>query len=912
MTRADLISWKWLPSLLLLAFVMPANASTLTWDGDTNTSGLQDGGGNWNTTDVNRWWNGTAYQAWSNTTPDSATFGNGSGAAGTVTLAETITASDLTFNPAGSGAYTIAGTATNKLTLSGTATPVINVSLDAAATASIAAVIAGNQGFTKTGNGILSLSGSVANEYTGTTTVSAGTLRLDKSSGVTSVNGDIIIDGGTLRWGAANQVANTASITLNSGTLWLAGQGETIASLTINGGTNNGGSGSNGGSFTMTDTLTVTGTNTLGLNSGTNWSANAVVFTGSGTALSMTGNSNTTVARFTVGAGGLSITGRNIVLNTGSTGNDQAKGSKILLNGDVTATGVNNITKSGTNVGVAQVDMGTATRTWNVTAVGGSDVTTVAVAIVGTGDAGLTKTGGGTLLLSGADENTYTGLTTISAGILQVGKTAGVNAIAGDIQVNSGGKLSFGNLNHQLADTATITLNGGTVHFNNRTETFANLYQIASGSSVNPDQGNSSNITITGLLRASAGNSINLNSGAMWTVHTTEFTSSFTGNAITLNGNSNSNMNRYTVGIGGSGGLSLTGQNISLAKGTNDGGTPGTTAKGSELVLDANLTASGTNNINVGGGTVGVAQINLDGGQREFNITDGTTTSRAPIVSTTITTTGEGATPTAGGVTKTGTGTLVFTAANTYSGATDIQAGTLRLGSAGSVDASATVTVASGASFDVSSVDGGFSVKSGQALQGGGTVAGAVTINSGASFGAGTAGGDITQTLTVTGNLSLAAGSASVFDLGVPAVTSTDNFGGNLVGTTGYDNYVRSHASATTGDSDRLVSSGNITQATGATISVLANGLTPANGQIFNLLDWQGTFTASSNLGANYRTGADDGALDLDLPDISASGYVWDISFFATDGVLVVVPEPSRAFLLLGGLALAGVRRRRR
>lgn len=900
-------SWRSCLLGFILALATSLHAASLTWDGDVATSGRQDGTGNWNTTDTNRWYDGSAYQTWNNATPDSAIFGNANGGAGTVTLTTSISVAGLTFNPAGSSTYTLTGTVANKLTLTGPSTPVINVNLDAAATTTISAVLAGTQGFEKTGTGILALTGTLSNEYTGTTTVTAGTLRMAKTSGALAVNGDIIINGGTFLWAGANQVADGASITLNSGTLWIGGQTDTIKSLTINGGTNNGGTGSNGGTFVISDTLTVTGSQNLSLNSAANWSANTVVLTGSGTALSLTGNNDASASQLIVGSGGLSMSGRTISLNTGN-GNAAAKGSKIVLNGDVTASGVNTINKGGTNVGVAQVDMGSATRTWNVTKILTADVTTVSVAVVGTSTAGLTKTGDGTLLLSGEDANTYTGLTTISAGILQVGKNVGVNAIAGDIQINTGGKLAYSTTNDQIADTATITLNGGGINFNNRAETFANLYQNAAGSNVNPDQGNGSIVTITGTLRATAGNTIGLNSGGMWTVYYTEFTSTFTGTAIALNGNSTTNMNRYTVGAGG---ISLSTQNISLSKGANNGGTPSTTAKGSELVLNGKFTASGTNNINVVPGAVGVAQVNLNGGQREFNITSGTTTSNAAVVSTTITLTGDDATTSVGGVTKTGTGTLVFTAVNTYTGATVVQEGTLRLGSAGSINASPTVTVASGATLDVASVSGGFSVKSGQTLQGGGTVSGATTINSGAVLSVGTTGGDLTQTLTVSGSLTLANGSSTVFDLGTPTFTSTDNFGGNAVGSSGYISYIQAYATTLTGDHDRLISTGTITQNTGAVITVLPNGTTFANGQIFNLVDWQTAFNVSSNLGSNYRTGAEDDALDLNLPDLTGTGYSWDTSFFASNGIIVVVPEPSRMLLFIAALTAAALRRRR-
>lgn len=911
MTLLDSIRSTSLIPTLLLALVLPARSDSLNWDGVVGASGVQDGGGDWNTTDLLRWYNGTSYQAWNNTTPDSAVFGNADGGAGTINLTSAITAHDLTFNAAGTGTYTIAGTGVNKLTLAGPDVPVIDTNLAAGVNTSITAVVVGTQGFTKRGTGTLVLGGGASNEYTGVTTIEAGTLLMDKTAGLNAVNGDIIISGGTLRWNKANQVANTASITLNSGVLWIAGQEDTIRNLTINGGDSNGGTNSNGAKFTISETLTITGTGSLGTNSNANWSANAVVMTGSGTALTMTGNSTTAVSQFTIGSGGLSITGRTINLNTGNTGNASAQGSRIILNGNVTATGVNLFTKNGTNVGVAQIDMGASTRTWNVIKLIDTNVTTVAISIIGAG-AGLTKTGNGNLLLSGADANTYTGLTTVSAGVLQLGKNNGVNAIAGDIQINTGGKLAFTNSDNQIADTATITLNGGTINFNNRTETFANLYLTATGSNVNPDQGNASRVTITGTLRATAGSSISLNSGGQWTVHTSEFISPFTGSAIGLNGNSNGSVNRYTVGIGGSGGISLTGQSINLAKGTNDGGTPATTAKGSELVLDANFTASGSNSINVtGAGTKGVAQVNLNGGQRTFQITSGITTVNTPVVSTTITVDGVGAVASAGGVTKTGTGTLVFAAASTYTGDTRIEAGTFRLSSAGSIDASPVITVASGATFEVAAVSGGYAVKLGQTLQGGGTVLGATTVNDGAILSPGITTGDLTQTLSFTGNLTLADGSETILHLGSPTYLSTDNFGGHTLGTPAYNAYVQAYATTLSGDHDRITSTGTIVQADGAIFTVLPNGFTPQNGQIFNLIDWLTTFTASSNLGSTYRDGSDDDLTDLNLPDISTSGFQWDISHFASHGLIIVVPEPSRAMLLLTGLALVLFSRRR-
>jgi autotransporter-associated beta strand protein len=76
-----------------------------------------------------------------------------------------------------------------------------------------------------------------------------------------------------------------------------------------------------------------------------------------------------------------------------------------------------------------------------------------------------------------------------------------------------------------------------------------------------------------------------------------------------------------------------------------------------------------------------------------------------------------------GALIKTGNGTLQLDAANTYGGTTTISAGTLALGAAGSVSSSL-ITVASGATFDVTQVSGGFTLGSGKTVAGVGTVVG--------------------------------------------------------------------------------------------------------------------------------------------------------------------------------------------
>jgi len=82
-----------------------------------------------------------------------------------------------------------------------------------------------------------------------------------------------------------------------------------------------------------------------------------------------------------------------------------------------------------------------------------------------------------------------------------------------------------------------------------------------------------------------------------------------------------------------------------------------------------------------------------------------------------------------GGLTKSGTGSLVLSASNTYGGTTTVSAGSLIIGASGSVASSSVLDVASGATLNVSAVSGGLVVGSGQMLRGSGSVVGNTTIN---------------------------------------------------------------------------------------------------------------------------------------------------------------------------------------
>ena len=119
--------------------------------------------------------------------------------------------------------------------------------------------------------------------------------------------------------------------------------------------------------------------------------------------------------------------------------------------------------------------------------------------------------------------------------------------------------------------------------------------------------------------------------------------------------------------------------------------------------------------------------------------------------------------------TKTGTGTLSLSGANTYTGTTTINAGTLVM-SAGSL-ASTNITLASGVTFDVSALASGFTVVSGRTLACSSTTGAAAVIATGktltlasgalATFRANGTGGSVGK-ISVSGDLALSANAISV------------------------------------------------------------------------------------------------------------------------------------------------------
>ena len=552
---------------------------------------------------------------------------------------------------------------------------------------SVAGVVSGAGDLTITGAGNVTFSGT--NTYTGETNISGGTLVVSSNAHLGNVNSDINFNGGTLQSSGTTTMTNGRNITLNgvggtfnvtSGTTSAAGVIDGLGALTKSG----------------AGTLSLTGANTY--SGGTTISGGILQVTTASMQGNVTNNANLTFNQTTTGSytgdisgtGSLTKAGTGTVTLTGTnthTGGTSVTGGLLTFNDDAKlgdATDAVTLAGGGLRYDAAM------TQTRNiVTGTGGGTLNTNGFAVTQDGDisgtTGLTKTGTGTLTLSG--NNTYAGATTITAGTVTAAASnnlgTGAIGLAGGtflygaafdttraLAMGTGG----GTLNTNGFDVEVSGINTGTTLL---TKAGAGELELSGAST------NTGGITITGgSIRASANN----NFGASGTL-------TFNGANTALNYGASFDMTRAVVFttagvlntngfdstlsgvVSGAGNVTKTGAGILTLSNAANTYTGTTTINGGTVSAGANLNLGAlTANIAMDGGTLRTTgtftmtngrDIALNAGGGTFETATGTTLTAQGIISGT------------GDFNKTGAGTLVLSGVNTYTGDTNLNAGTI-------------------------------------------------------------------------------------------------------------------------------------------------------------------------------------------------------------------------------------------
>jgi autotransporter-associated beta strand protein len=723
---------------------------------------------------------------------------------------------------------------------------------------------AGNStgGLTKTGLGALTLSGN--NTYTGGASVTGGTLNIGLSN---APSGPGTVSSGPI---------GTGNLTLGDGTsLGASGGGQSLylPRLNINGnvtiaGTNR---------LTLLSTVDLGGGNrTINLTKvGTSYASGqeALRIDGNATFQSASGNASTiqngaiTFATITGNAtnpaivrsaattnfaNNLSMTIDDGVAYSSGTSNAFAtganapaltlnaaagKGGGILQMGD----GSNGVSATMRNAEVFSLAGGgtvSASNTTNATSTGtltinngnGADFSGTITEAGGTGIIAVTKSGNGTQTFSG--NNSYSGLTTVSAGTLRLGHANALGSTTGNTTVSSGGILD---LNGQTIGAEAVVLSG------NGTTGVGALINSGSAASLGGA------VTLNANTVIGAGN-ITL-SGGVGQSGTRSLTKVGTGTLV-LSGNS-TYAGRTTLSEGNidiTGTLASTAVTISggpSAPSTSVFKLSNTNALSSGTVLSGSSSGNGTGTLDLAAGgdyTLGsYGSVSDTGHSMKFTASSGNATSLTFTGNSTVTSGGSGGrtltntdanlsivfggnldisstsnesvtisgagnTTVNGsvfnnasgirGLEKTGSGTLTLNGDNSYDGISDFRG-------SGRVLINGNTTASTGA----------VNVSSTATLGGSGIVGGAVTLSSNASIGS--AGDTLTlaSDLTSTGTNTVVA-SSTVNVLGTTAVTSGTLTVNGALGING----------AITGSGTLLVSStgsvtGNATFSNAATVS---------------------------------------------------------------------------------------------
>jgi fibronectin-binding autotransporter adhesin len=352
----------------------------------------------------------------------------------------------------------------------------------------------------KDGAGTLTLSG--ANNYTGGTTISEGTLQLGNGGTTGSLSASSsIINNGTLafnRSSAVTQGTDFASVISGSGAVTTIGTG----ALTL------------GGNNTYSGTTTVATGGRLDVAQ----NANALGSTAAGTIVNSGGQLR--LQNVTIGAEALTISGTGQVASVGAIrggSGSSTYGGKVTLAANATVFTSGSVGLTFDVASGEAFDLGSNTLTFD-----GSGTHQVKDGISGTG--GLLKTGSGTLAVSGT--SSYNGTTTVSNGTLRADAAVGGRA--------------FGNLS--AVTLANAPANATALDLNNFSQTIGSLAGgvvngtssagVTLGSGTLTTGGDNTSTSFAGVISGTGGGLTKTGSGTM----TLAAANSYTGATAVNNG----------------------------------------------------------------------------------------------------------------------------------------------------------------------------------------------------------------------------------------------------------------------------------------------------------------------------------------------------------------------------------------
>jgi autotransporter-associated beta strand protein len=657
-----------------------------------------------------------------------AVFGANNEAAGTVTIDDTtgtVSAAGVTFNAAGSGNYTIAGSASDTLTLTA---PTITVAAGLSPT--ISAPVVGTSGLTLVGadaSPTLTLSGN--NNYSGTTQVSAGTLTV-ASGGNLGVAANALLFGN-----AGGTIATSANAILNSG-VTVASFNDTTESTGV----------TTTGALVIASgqTATVSGTFTVGVvqsNLATNTNQTLTSYTGAfNSANNGTGGELDVNGAMTVGAnpGGANKFTATIDFTAYST---------FKLNAPATTLNIGN----GLNIaGVVSL------------ASGANSANTINVATISLGTSGSSNAQTGSKLNLGSGSNAIEASTINvgtgkSSGAIQFGSSSGSVTIAG----TGGSGTSNITIGNQTSGTATSSTSSLLLAGHSATVQAGTLL-VGQGNGDTAGTANASVTFDTGTFNVST-----LNIG--FVLGSSTQPGGATG-AVTVGGAS---PNNTATGVFNVGSVSSAGTFV-LGKDTNTNASPGTATAtftingGTANVFGTNITNASTKGTTVStlnlssglldmhGNSIGGAVVNSGNGPIAVNF---------PATSNTATLANlAGGGINAAGLNMNTAGKLILAGTDTYSNNTSVSNGILQLD--GAYTGTGTFNVTGGTLQGKGSTVGAVSISSAAFLAPGDSIN---TIGVGSASLAGTlnielndADSNIVDLLNDSGNLDISAGTSAV------------------------------------------------------------------------------------------------------------------------------------------------------